>query len=482
MIAIIGAGFSGLGLAIRLRKEGREDFVVLERAAEVGGTWRDNTYPGCACDVQSHLYSFSFAPNPSWSANYSPQPEILEYLKRVTDENDVRRFIKFNTTVRMAKWSRGEWVIETSEGQVRASALVMAIGPLSEPSFPKVEGLKDFRGEIFHSAEWNPRFDPRGKRIAVVGSGASAVQFIPILQKQAAKLVVFQRTAAWVVPRANRKFTALEKFLYARVPGARRAVRFAVFFSREVLSYTFRHPRVMKVLEWFSMRQLAKDVKDPVLRAKLTPKYTIGCKRILLTDDYWPALAQPNVEVVTDGIERLDANAVVAGDHRYEVDAVIFATGFHVTDSPFYSKVIGRGGQTLADVWEGSPRAFLGTSLHGFPNLFFLLGPNTGLGHTSVVLMIEAQIGHLLKVLSAVRAGRTVEPRQDVQDAWVREVDEDLKHTVWNSGGCSSWYIDRTGRNSTIWPKTVASYQKLMKSQDMSAYEIKPIGASEGRP
>lgn len=480
---IIGTGFSGLGLAIRLRMEGREDFVVLERGQDVGGTWRDNTYPGCACDIQSHLYSFSFAPNPNWSRAYSPQPEILDYLRDCATKFDVRRFIRFGCTVRSLHWNEAtsDWTVETSAGEWRAQSVVMATGPLSEPSIPALPGLASFAGPVFHSAEWDRTFDARAKRIAIIGNGASGVQFTPILQKQAKHLVVFQRTAAWVVPRPNPVFGTFERALFRYFPGARLLVRSTIFLAREILSFAFRSPRLMKVLEYFALQQLAKDVRDPVLREKLTPKYTIGCKRILLANDYWPALAQANVDVVIDGIAEIRApldgdtgGRLVTSDGRfYDVDALIFATGFRVTDSPFYSKVFGRGHQTLAEVWQGSPRAYLGTMAHGFPNLIFLLGPNTGLGHSSVVLMIEAQIVHAMKILARLREPLigALEARQEAQDHFVGDVDLAMKSTVWMRGGCKSWYLDRTGRNSTIWPKTVVSFQKLLHSANLDGYQ-----------
>lgn len=493
-ICIIGSGFSGLGLAIRLRQEGRDDFVVLERGLEVGGTWRDNTYPGCACDIQSHLYSFSFAPNPEWSRAYSPQPEILQYLIDCADRFDVRKFCRFGVNVTGLEWRGDHWSVRCADGsELRARSVVMAVGPLSEPSIPRFEG--SFAGRQFHSAEWEASFDARGLRVGVVGNGASAVQFIPLLQKEASRLVVFQRTAAWVVPRPNRAFASFEKWIFRNVPGARASLRGAIYWVREVFSMAFTHPRWMRILEWMALRQLARDVRDPVLRAKLTPHYTIGCKRILLSDDYWPSLTAPNVDVVTDSIVRLEDGAVVtrgsdlsggevdliraeersgavSGESRYELDALIYATGFRVTDSPFYARVIGREGISLEATWNGSPKAYLGTMTRGFPNLFFLLGPNTGLGHTSVVLMIEAQIEHLLKVLERLKSARSIEPRASAQDEFVSGVDREMRTTVWNAGGCRSWYLDRTGRNSTIWPKSVVSYRKLMESKNLEGYEV----------
>lgn len=474
-IVIVGTGFSGLGLAIRLKQEGRDDFVVLERASEVGGTWRDNVYPGCACDIQSHLYSFSFAPSLTWSRAYSPQPEILRYLIDCADRFDVRRHVRFHCEVRSLRWADGHWLLETSQGEIRAQAVVLGTGPLSEPSIPKIPGLAAFQGPVFHSAEWPADFDSRGKRVVVVGTGASAVQFIPILQKQVSRLILFQRTPAWVVPQPNRAYSAFELRLFRRAPIFARALRTGIFWLREAFSGAFRHPAVMRALESIIRLRLKREVPDPVLRAKLTPSYTIGCKRILLSDTYWPALSQPNVDVETSALSEARHDGVVTSDGRFHAaDAIVFATGFRVTDSPFNERIVGRGGQSLAHVWEGSPRAYLGIATNGFPNLFFMLGPNTGLGHTSVVLMIEAQIEHVLKVLAQLRTVRALEPRLEIEQAYIAAIDKSLQTTVWNSGGCQSWYLDRTGRNSTIWPKSVVSYRNLLKAEGTRAYEESP--------
>ncbi|MDT7807752.1 MAG: hypothetical protein QOJ70_1565 [Acidobacteriota bacterium] len=456
-VAIIGSGFGGLGAAIRLRQQGVEDFVVFERAGEVGGTWRDNSYPGCACDVQSHLYSFSFAPNPDWTRSYSPQPEIWNYLKRCARDFGVLPHIRFRHTVREAAWDelKQHWRIETSQGVYTASVLVLASGALSEPSMPTLRGLESFKGQAFHSARWNHDYDLAGRRVAVIGTGASAIQFVPEIQPIVERLHVFQRTPPWIMPRPDRALSRGERRVFRRFPTAQRAARGGIYLLRELLIFGFRHLRLSKLVERMALRHLERSVPDLVLRARLTPRYAIGCKRILVSNDYLPALTRPNVELVTEGIAEVREHSIVGVDGvERPVDTIIFGTGFRVTDPPLAAHVRGRGGMTLDETWAGSPRAHVGTTVAGFPNLFILMGPNTGLGHTSVLLMLEAQIEHLLSALGYMRErGVTaLEPRPEAQAAYVEEVRKRMSGTVWTEGGCASWYLDRTGRNSTLWP------------------------------
>ena len=464
-IAIIGSGFGGLGAAIRLKRDGIDDFVVLERAGDVGGTWRDNTYPGCACDVESHLYSLSFAPESDWSYRFSRQPEIWCYLQRLAREFDLLPHIRFDHEVCRAVWDGASrrWRIETSAGLLTARVLVMAAGALSEPLVPALPGLDTFEGPAFHSARWDHAFDLGGRRIAVIGTGASAVQFVPELQKQVETLYLFQRTPAWVMPRPDRAIPAWRRALYHRVPIVQRAVRLAIYLYREVWILVFRHPAMMAWAERLAKRHLERSVADPALRAKLTPTYRMGCKRVLLSNDYYPALVQPNVDVVTEPIVEVRARSIVTADGvERPVDAIVLGTGFRVTDPPIAARVHGRDGRTLKDVWAGSPKAHVGTSVAGFPNLFILLGPNTGLGHNSVVYMTEGQIDHLIGALRYMRERGVdaIEPTEDAQRAFVSGVDRRMRGTVWASGGCASWYADRTGRISALWPDTSWSYYR----------------------
>lgn len=475
-VAIVGSGFGGLGAAIRLKQEGIHDLVLLERADDVGGTWRDNTYPGCACDVQSHLYSFSFAPNPEWSRAFSPQPEIQAYLKRCAEEFGVMPHVRLGHEVRGAAWDADalRWRIETTRGPFSARVLVVAAGALSDPVVPPLPGLETFRGAAFHSARWDHGFDLRGRRVAVVGTGASAIQFVPEIQPLVSRLHLFQRTAPWIIPRHDHALSPRRQRLYRRFPAAQRAVRGAIYLLREGMVLGFRHPRMMRLAQRAALRHLERGVPDPALRAKLTPDFTMGCKRVLLSNDYLPALSRPNVEVVTERIAEVRAETIVTADGvEREVDAILFGTGFQPTDPPLGRAIRGRGGRTLAQAWEGSPRAHLGSTVAGFPNLFFLLGPNTGLGHTSVVYMIEAQVEHLLAAMHHMRERgvAALEPRPEAQAAWVAEVDRRMRGTVWTSGGCASWYLDRTGRNSTLWPDFTWRFRRRVARLRSDEYE-----------
>ncbi|HEX8500307.1 MAG TPA: NAD(P)/FAD-dependent oxidoreductase [Pyrinomonadaceae bacterium] len=474
-VAIIGSGFGGLGAAIRLRQRGEEDFLVFERAGDVGGTWRDNSYPGCACDVQSHLYSFSFAPNPDWTRSYSPQPEIWDYLRRCARDFGVLPHVRFGHEVREAAWDEGAqvWRVETSQGTYTASVLVMASGALSEPRVPDLPGFEKFEGVSFHSARWEHSYDLTGRRVAVIGTGASAVQFVPEIQPLVERLHVFQRTPPWVMPRTERAFTPRERRMFRRFPLLQRAERAAIYAFRELFVFGFRHLRLSRLIRRVALRHMERAVADPLLRAKVTPAYDIGCKRILVSNDYLPALTRPNVELVTAGVADFRARSIVDSEGvERPVDAVIFGTGFRVTDQPMAAHVRGRGGVTLEEAWRGSPRAHLGTTVSGFPNLFILLGPNTGLGHTSVVYMIEAQIEHFLKALEFMerRGLATLEPRPDAQAAFVGEVERRMEGTVWTSGGCASWYLDRTGRNSAIWPDFTWRFRRRLARLDPAEY------------
>jgi cation diffusion facilitator CzcD-associated flavoprotein CzcO len=483
-IAIVGTGFSGLGMAIRLRQEGEEDFVLLERAGEVGGTWRDNTYPGCRCDVPSHLYSFSFAPNPNWSSTFSPQAEILDYLKDCAERYGVMRHIRFETELESASWDEDEqvWSIETSSGPLTADFLVAAQGPLSEPSLPEVPGIDSFEGKAFHSAEWDHEHDLTGERVAVVGTGASAIQFVPEIQPQVAKLHVLQRTAPWVIPHRNRPLRSWERVLYRLFPPAQLAMRAGIYWARELFVLQFRHRRIGRLLERIPLRHLHDQIEDPELRRKLTPDYRMGCKRILPADDWYPALAQPNVEVITGGVTEIRPNSVVAEDGtEREVDTIIFGTGFHVTDVPIADRVVGRDGRTLAEVWQGSMQAYKGTTVAGYPNLFFLVGPNTGHGHTSIVFMIESQVEYVLDALRAMRrrGAHTLEVREDAQATYNAELDRMTGDTVWVTGGCTSYYIDRNGHNSALWPTYTWPFRRRLREFDAAAYSL---GTRVARP
>jgi cation diffusion facilitator CzcD-associated flavoprotein CzcO len=475
-VAIAGSGFGGLGLAIRLLQSGVDDFLVFERAGDLGGVWRDNSYPGCACDVQSHLYSFSFAPNPDWTRAYSPSAEIWAYLRRCAADFGVMPHLRMHHEIRSAAWdgAAGRWVLETTRGRFTADVFVAAVGALSEPKLPALPGLERFAGKLFHSARWDHDYALEGRTVAVIGTGASAIQFVPQIQPRVARLHLFQRTPPWIVPRKDFAFSERAKRVMRRVPLARRLERATLFVQRELMSIPFLHPRLAPIAERMALRHLAAQVPDAALRARLTPSYRLGCKRILVSDDYLPSLAQPNVEVVCDAITEVTASGVVTADGRERaVDAIICGTGFQVTEIPFGRHVRGSDGKTLDELWQGSPFAHLGIAVHGFPNFFFLLGPNTGLGHTSVVIMIEHQIEHVLGALRHLRKSgvAAIEPRAEAQAKFVARVDARMRSTVWTTGGCSSWYLDRTGRNSTLWPGTTMSFKRRVARFDAREYQ-----------
>ncbi len=471
-ILVVGAGPAGIGAGARLRAAGF-DFLVAERAAAVGGTWRDNNYPGCACDIASSLYSFSFAPNPDWKRAYAAQPEIRGYLERTAAEFGVLPSVRFGTDVGSAEWDGSAWRVQTSTGPITARVLVTATGPWSEPLVPDLPGLDSFPGEVFHSARWNHDYDLRGKRVAVVGTGASSVQFLPLVQPEVARLHLFQRTAPWVLPKADYRLSAFERGLFRRFPLVQRWHRALHYGSLEALSYFFRHPRAMRVLQRAGLWNIRRAVRDPRLREMLTPDFVMGCKRVLLSNTYYPALTRSNVEVVPHGIARVSGSSVVGSDGtEREVDAIIFGTGFHYSDPPIAERVFGADGRSLAQVWRGSPQAYLGTSVHGFPNLFMLLGPNMGSGTGSAIGSIEAQLRYLLDAVERMRAEgwHSVEVREPVQARYNAEVQHALATTVYNAGGCVSNYHDRNGRNSTVWPWSTVRMNRRIRDFTPSEY------------
>jgi cation diffusion facilitator CzcD-associated flavoprotein CzcO len=474
-VAIVGGGFSGIGLAVNLRKAGVEDFAVLERGDGVGGTWHYNTYPGCACDVPSNLYSFSFAPNPEWSRTYSRQPEIRAYLERVVDDFGVRPKIRLNTEVLEASWNEEarRWEIDTSIGRFTAKVLISGTGPLVEPRIPAFAGLETFAGPVMHSARWDHSVDLRGLRIASIGTGASAIQYVPEVAPAAERLYVFQRTAPWIMPHSARPVKPIEKQVYRRFPAAQRAVRGAIYAARELMVLGFvKQPRAMKLLERVAARHRERALQDPELIASTTPGYTVGCKRILPSNDWYPALARENVELIADGVAEIRERSVVTTAGReLEIDALLFGTGFHVLDMPIGRIVRGRDGRTLSDVWDGSPHAHMGATVPGFPNLFILLGPNTGLGHSSMVYMIESQIAYVMDALRAMGDAEVVEVRPEVERAYNEEVQRRMRGTVWNTG-CTSWYQDAKGNNPTLWPDWTWRFRRRTAEFDPSEYLI----------
>ncbi len=479
-VAIVGAGFGGLGAAISLERAGFRDLVVLERAPEVGGTWWFNSYPGCQCDVPSNLYSFSFAPKPDWSRSYPEQPEILGYLRDCSHRFGVRDRVHLNCEMREAAWSEDEqrWRIETSRGTLTARVLVVAPGLLSEPKTPSIPGLETFEGETFHTARWGEGRDLTGKRVAVVGTGATAIQIVPRIQPRVERLHVFQRTPPWILPLFDRAVSDRLRRLYRAVPAAQALARGGVYALREPLVVAMAvAPRLSKLLEGVCRLQLRRQVADPELRRTLTPDYVAGCKRVLMTNAWYPALTQPNVELLTEGLEEVRGRTVVGSDgSEREVDTIVFATGFTPTDPPFARLLRGPGGETLAEAWKGSPQAYLGATVAGFPNLFLMYGPNTNLGHNSIIYMLESQFEYLVRAMRAMRErnlGR-IEVREEVQRSFNEQVQRRLANTVWNAGRCASWYLDADGENPIMWSDFTFRFRWLAKRFDLAHHHVAP--------
>ncbi|MEP6817216.1 MAG: NAD(P)/FAD-dependent oxidoreductase [Marmoricola sp.] len=484
-VFVVGAGFAGLGMAIKLQEQGETDFLVVEKGSDVGGTWRDNTYPGAACDVPSQLYSFSFAPNPSWSRSFSPQPEIQSYLQRVSREAGVLDRFRFDTLVEDAAWDEEDqvWRVTTSAGTVIADIVVSGAGGLSEPKLPHIKGIEDYSGEVFHSARWNHDYDLTGKRVAVIGTGASSIQIVPEIAVQVDHLDVYQRTAPWVMPRHDRAYKGIEKLAFRYLPGVQRAYRTGIYWAREcfVPAFTWQ-PKLATPAKLQALKNIKDGISDPDLRAKVTPDFQIGCKRILISNTYYPTLERDDVELVTAGIAEVTPTGILTRDgvHR-EVDALVVATGFYTTDQPIAHHIKGRDGRTLADAWaESGMSAYKGTTISGFPNLFQIVGPNTGLGHSSMVFVIESQIAYILSALRTMDERRitTVEPRPAVMRAWNDDLHRRMQRTVWNTGGCASWYLDEHGRNTILWPRTTFTFRRLLADFDADAYVLTSADAN----
>lgn len=477
-IAIIGSGFAGLCMAIKLKEAGLHDFLIFEQADALGGTWRDNHYPGCACDVQSHVYSFSFAPNAQWTQQFAPQTQILGYLEQCARQFGLLPHLRFGMGLAQAQFDNAQqrWTLSFNQGRhVSARVLVSGMGGLSRPAIPDIAGLESFKGERFHSQQWNHHYPLKGKRVAVIGTGASAIQFVPQIAGQVAHLSLFQRTAPWIMPKPDRQIRGIERWLFKHLPLTQRLMRGAFYWALEARVVGFaRQPKLMKLVQKIALRHLHKQVPRPSLRKALTPDYSIGCKRILLSNDYYPALLRSNVQVVTENLLRIEADAVVTADGiKHPVDCIIFGTGFQATDPLPRGCIIGRDAVDLVDCWHDGAHAYLGSSVPGYPNLFLIIGPNTGLGHNSMILMIEAQVTYILDALQHMqRQGiATVEVKPQVESAYNLRLQEKLKRAIWSTGGCQSWYLDpRTGKNTTLWPGSTWRFKQLTRHFALKDY------------
>lgn len=476
-VVVVGAGFGGIGLAIKLREAGFDDIAVLERAGDLGGTWQANTYPGAACDVPSHLYSYSFAPNPDWSRTYGRQPEILAYLRRVAEQHDVVRHISFHTELLDARWDEDAalWRLETNHGRRTADFLISAAGIFAEAKYPSLPGLDAFEGTAFHSLHWDHQHDLTGERVAVIGTGASAVQFVPEIQPKAARLMVFQRSAPWIVPRLDRPTLDAERLLLRKVPLLRKAIRGGWYTAIESFGLvSLADKRFRHLFEALGRFQLHRQIRDPELRARVTPDYMIGCKRAIFSDAYFPALTAPNVEVVTTGIAEVRPRSILLRDGTERaVDTIVYGTGF--TPIPtVYERYVGRHGRSIADLYRDEPQSYLGIAVAGFPNFFCTLGPFGAAGNQSAIYMIESQIGYIVDALRTARreGTRRVELRPEVQDAFLREMRTRSADTVWLTGGCDSYYTTADGGNSGLYPNWSFEYRRRTSRFDADSYEV----------
>jgi cation diffusion facilitator CzcD-associated flavoprotein CzcO len=486
-VAIVGAGFGGLCMGIKLLEAGRPNFVILEKGAEVGGTWRDNTYPGAACDVQSHLYSFSFAPKSDWTKRYAGWREIQDYILDVTERYKLRPYIRFGQEVTGAHFlpEQGRWRIETRSGAtIIARHWVLASGPLHVPAIPDIPGLGKFKGKLFHSAQWDHEYDLKGKTVASIGTGGSAIQYVPEIAPKVKQLHVFQRTPAWVIPRDERGYSPFRKKLFAAAPWLRTLHRARLYWSNESRVWPIFHPALARGLQKLVLLFLEAQVKDPVLRKKLTPEYTIGCKRVLISNVYYPTFSRPNVGLVTDGIREIREHSIVTTDGvERPVDCIILGTGF-VVDPRLYMKdfaLVGRDGHTPATDWKHSPEAYLGTTMAGYPNMFQLVGPGTALGHNSIIFMIEAQVRYILDCMKRLeRKGASyLEPKPEVQRRFNDDVQKNLRNSVWSTG-CRSWYQTADGINFTLWPWS--TWRFWLRTRQVNPAEYDWVKLPEAQP
>jgi cation diffusion facilitator CzcD-associated flavoprotein CzcO len=477
-VLIVGAGFSGLAMAIRCRQAGIGPMRVIEKAEDIGGTWRENTYPGAACDVPSHLYSLSFAPKADWTRMYASQPEIQAYLRETAERHGLMPLIQFGTAFSGATWdeARAHWHVETDRGPIVTRSIVSAMGGLHHPSYPDLPGRDAFAGAAFHTAAWDHSVDLAGKRVGVIGTGASAIQVVPEIAKVAGHLTLFQRTPPWIMPKHDHAIAESTKARYRRLPFLRRLERARLFWLHELRAF-FGFTKVSKLTkqaEGLARHHLSKAVPDRALRAKLTPNYRLGCKRVLISDDYYPALQRPNVILETGDIARLTGAGVTTADGRvHDLDVIVYATGFDVTGSFARMNLVGRNGQRLAEAWSDGMGAYQGITVAGFPNYFMLLGPNTGLGHNSIIAMIEVQVRHVLDCLEALRGGaRAIEVRPEAQARFLDWIRTRLADSIWQTGGCRSWYLDAQGRNTTLWPDSVMAYRRSARRARMADYRL----------
>lgn len=475
---ILGAGLGGIAMAIQLQEKGRGDFIIVEKNTEVGGTWHDNSYPGCACDVQSHLYSYSFTNKWDWKKRYGGWEEIQNYILKTVKEYDVRKKIRFGLEVNSAVFDKDTamWTVGTTMGQsIKCRFFIVASGSLHHPVTPDIKGLESFKGKVMHSARWDHNYDLNGKRVASIGTGGSAIQYAPEIADTVKQLDVYQRSAAWVIPRDEREYSNLTQSLFKRIPLLRRLYRARLYFTNEIRVLPIYNPRIARIGEYLAKKFINYHVKDPVLREKLTPDYTLGCKRVLISNKWYPMFNKQNVELITAGIEEIKENSVVdsQGNER-EVDAIILATGFMVDPRGYMKdfKLQGLPGHELLQDWKDGAESYLGNTVHGYPNMFQLVGPNALLGHNSIIFMIESQVHYIIECMKALdrRNLSYMNVKKDAQDKYNVEIQQNLQGTVWESG-CRSWYQQADGKNFVLWPSSTISFWKRNRSVKTDHYD-----------
>lgn len=480
-IAIIGAGFSGIVAALRFKAAGIHDFVILEKADEIGGTWRDNIYPGCACDVPSNLYSIANQPNPNWSEMYAPQAEIWEYMKDVVRKNDLDKYIRYHSEAFTCEFSaeNGYWTIADRQGKsITARLVIFGAGPLNRPLRPDIQGLNLFKGKIIHSGEWDNQYDLTGKKVAIIGTGASAIQIVPTIAPKIAEMTVFQRNAAWIDDRNNRKVSALEKSLFKRFPILQQTVREILYWAIELRgSFFVGNKWAHAYITQRCLKKLKREIPDPELRQKLTPSYKVGCKRVLSSDDYYPTFNRKNVHLVTEKITEITENALITVDKkRHEVDTIILATGFSASEIHTDRKIIGLNGRELFAEWlKKGMEAYKGTCITGYPNLLFIVGPNTGLGHSSIIHIMESQMNYVIQyVETLMKKGEKayLDVKPEIQQNYNTHLQSLFKDTVWASG-CNSWYLNSEGKNTVLYPRLTLQFRKELKDFQLSDFEVK---------
>ena len=476
---IIGAGFAGICVGIQLKKAGFNNFIILERNSHLGGTWYDNSYPGAACDVESHLYSFSFEQNADWSRQFSPQQEILQYLDRCAEKYGINEHIQLYTSVAKAVFDEatGLWSVTDGTGKVySAQSVISCAGGLSTPTLPDIKGIGDFKGEKFHSARWDKSYDLTNKTVGVIGTGASAIQIVPAIAPVVKELQLFQRTPPWIMPKPDKEISGFRRGMYNKLPFMRRFYRWRLYWVHEVMALGFtRRPGILKLASKIALLYLKRSVPNETLRNKLTPTYTMGCKRVLISNDYYPALQLENVKLVTEPIDTINATGIKTKDgQQHNFDAIIFATGFNAAEGVVMFDLQGRNGIKLNDAWRNGAEAYLGTSVAGFPNFFMIVGPNIGLGHSSMILMIEAQVHYVVEAMKLMKSEQLkyVDVKKEVETTYNEDIQDRLSRTVWQSGGCVSWYQTKTGKNVTLWPGFTFTFMKRTKKFEPAKYEL----------